>query len=89
MKALGWVRAPLKGGDLFTLDLGDRFLVAFPQLMTLPDKRLVDTGGGVGLPELSRVAAAIGGRLSFPTFRPGEQGTDFNDMASLRRRVAA
>ncbi|MBF9044622.1 hypothetical protein HKCCE4037_14860 [Rhodobacterales bacterium HKCCE4037] len=62
MKTLGWVRAPLKGGDLFTLDLGDRFLVAFPQLMTLPDKRLVDTGGGVGLPELSRVAAAIGGR---------------------------
>lgn len=47
------------------------------------------TEGNPGRNKATEAAAAIGGRVSFPSFRPGEQGTDFNDMANLRRKVAA
>lgn len=47
------------------------------------------TDGNPGRTKATEAAAAIGGRVSFPSFAPGEAGTDFNDMAAIRRRQAA
>lgn len=47
------------------------------------------TDGNPGRTKATEAAAAIGGRVSFPSFAAGEAGTDFNDMAAHRRRVSA
>lgn len=47
------------------------------------------TDGNPGRTKATEAAAVIGGRVSFPSFAPGEVGTDFNDMAANRRRAAA
>jgi putative DNA primase/helicase len=47
------------------------------------------TEGNPGRTKAIDAAAVIGGRVTFPTFAPDETGSDFNDLANLRRRVAA
>lgn len=47
------------------------------------------TEGNPGRTAATAAAEAIGGRVCFPTFGPGERGSDFNDLANLRRRAVA
>lgn len=47
------------------------------------------TEGNPGRTKAIEAAAVIGGRVSFPRFAPGDDGTDFNDMAQPGRGVSA
>jgi putative DNA primase/helicase len=47
------------------------------------------TAANPGLTKAREAALAVGGFVSVPEFPEGAEGTDFNDLAALRRRGAA
>lgn len=47
-----------------------------------------NTPGNPGRTKANEAAVKIGATVAFPTFSDGESGTDFNDLANLRRRAA-
>ena len=57
----------------------------------LPDVHIIvaadddrDTDGNPGITNATKAARAVGSLLAVPTFEDGEEGTDFNDLATLR-----
>lgn len=61
MAECGWVSANLEGGNLFTLQLADRFLVSMPGTFSAGGTKRIDTAAGIGFPAFSKACEKIGG----------------------------
>lgn len=97
----GWATGAtlhVESGDpvLCAMNCGNLRAVALAARARWPEADIVvcgdddrHTDGNPGRTKATEAAAAIGARVCFPSFGPGEEGTDFNDMAAnLRRRAA-
>jgi putative DNA primase/helicase len=77
-------------------DCGNLKAVALAVRKHHPGQRIVicadndrHTAANPGLTKAREAALAVGGFVSVPEFPEGAEGTDFNDLAALRRRGAA